>query len=138
MHERDAAAADQRPERARVASQRAGDGREPGRVHQLAAQHAQRPREHLDAGPLELVRELAAIREHDDRLIARAVEPGGDQRELAIGSVAPARGVDQQDGARAQSSTVSAGAGASGTSSGWRMLASSSSPSTIRGPGREK
>ena len=52
----------------------------------------------------------------------------------------PGRQCGSTDGAPpgAQSATVSACAGASGNSSGCRMCASSSSPSTIRGPGREK
>ena len=39
-------------------------------------------------------------REHDQRPVALAVEPGRDQLQLAVGAVAPARGMDEQDARR--------------------------------------
>jgi hypothetical protein len=56
--------------------------------------------------------------EHDDRQITAAIESGREKLELAIGPIASTGGVNEEDGAGAQRSTVSACAGASGNSSG--------------------
>ena len=109
--------------------------------HQLAPQDRQRPGQDLDAGAAEVVGERALEREQDERLGALRVQPGGEEAQLAVGAVAAGRGVDEQDAARvarAHSSTSSTSAGACGMRSGWMMCASSSSPSSSRGPGREK
>ena len=138
MHQRHVALADQPPKRERIAN----DG---GRHREAAAwvcQHspddAHAMHHHLDPGRLEIGAERAVLRDDNQRPVSVRVKAGGDQLELAVRAVAARRGVDVQNGARAQTATVNASPGDSGTSSGCRTRARSSSPSTIRGPGREK
>ncbi len=138
MHDPDPAAADQPSQLRGVAAQGA---RQPGhapRIGQSPADDGQRALQHLDPGGAQGVGEDARAGEHDQRLEAAAIDPGGQQFKLAVGPVVAAGRVQVEDADGAQSATVSASAGASGNSSGCRMWASSSSPSTMRGPGREK
>jgi len=104
---------------------------------------------HPDASRLQDSGELPALGQNG--LGAKVAEPGGEQRELTVGAVAPGGGVQEQDkragrpgrvrwrARLSQASSISRGAcTAWGTRSGCRMWASSSSPSISRGPGREK
>jgi hypothetical protein len=100
VNERDTAAADQLSERAGISGDTRRDAGEPAGTHQPAAQHAERSDQHLDTRSTQLVFQLARLGEHDDRLVAAAVEVGGDQLELAVRAVAAARGVDEKDWTR--------------------------------------
>ena len=73
---------------------------QPAWRHRRAAQDRERAHEHLDAGRLQILAQLAVHREDDERPVARRVQPGREQRELAVGAVAPRRGVQVQDGPR--------------------------------------
>ncbi|HWC87744.1 MAG TPA: hypothetical protein VG388_14495 [Solirubrobacteraceae bacterium] len=118
MHEGDAPRTCESAQPTRVAHGSGGDRRQPARREQRPAHDRERADEDLDAGIGEVAGELATVGKDDERRIAGAVEPGGDERELAVRAVAAARGMQQQDGAGAQSSTVSASPGPSGTRSG--------------------
>src|SRR5205085_12017559 len=105
---------------------------------QITAYDAKRPDQHLDPASPQIIGESPGLWKHNKWDVA--VESSGDQVQLAIGAIPAARGVDEQNRPRrrAQSSTESARPVGSVMHSGCRMCASSSSPSTIRGPGREK
>ena len=97
MHESHIPLPDQSRQARRVAPRRPDHRGQSGRRGQRTPQHAERPHQHLDPVGLEIVRQLAARRQHNDRLVAVAVEAAGDQPQLAIRAVASARGVDEQD-----------------------------------------
>jgi len=136
-----AAAPGQRRERAAVAQgARARSGRA-ARVQVRATDDRQPLDQHLGAGGAQIIAKGPRSGSTTSGLIALPVQSRTDQRELAIGPVAAAGGVQVEDPDRSQSSTVSArpaGTTSSPTSSGCRIEASSSRPSTSRGPGREK
>ena len=120
---------------ARASAARAG-GRE-----QRAPQHGERVHHHLGARALEPLDQLAALGQHAQRPPALGVEPAGDRLQLHVGAVQARRGVQHQDRARRvepRPGPARRPAGGSGTSPGCSRWAISSTPSTSRGPGREK
>ena len=118
MHQAHAPASDQRPQRSAIAGQRGRQRSQSPGVDKLAAQDAQRADQDLDPGCPQVLGQATGGGEDDDRHVAVRVQAAGDQGQLAVGAVATARGVQEQYGGGPQSATVSAGAGASGTSSG--------------------
>ena len=123
-----------------------------GRGGQRPPHHGQRVHHHLGARLLQQRRQPAALGQHADGPPAAGVQPAHDGRELHVGAVQARRGVQQQDGSwhgrpayagepersRSRSSQANRSAGGSGTRPGCSRWASSSTPSTSRGPGREK
>ena len=59
--------------------------------------HGEGPDLYLDARLAEVGGERPLGRKQDERRVARRIKPARDQVKLSIGSVAPARGMDEQD-----------------------------------------
>ncbi len=140
-----------RDRRVRVDERDPPAGREAGRRGDPQAEPDETPRrelaptEHgqpldvrLDARGPQLADEGAVLGEHDDWSVAVAIESAGDQGELAVGPVAAGRRMQVEDRPPGQSATSRISSAGVCASPGWRISASSSRPSTRRGPGREK
>jgi hypothetical protein len=105
VHERHAARAGEAPEAAGVGRPRRRDPPHPARRHHRPPQHGERADEHLDAGRAQIGAEETVLGQHDDRPVARRIEARRDGMELAVGAVERGARGEQQDGARAQTST---------------------------------